>query len=76
MTCHVLRYYRLSPAHCRVASWEDGRIGREVYNAESAVHEGHAVRNMSHQIIAKSLIHISRLLEIELTVNKEDKLVT
>ena len=31
MTCHVLCYMNLAPAHCRVAWWEDGRIGREVF---------------------------------------------
>ena len=32
MTNHMLCYYSLSPAHCYVASWEDSRIRREVFN--------------------------------------------
>ena len=32
MTHQLLRCYLLSPAHCPVALWEDGGIGREVVN--------------------------------------------
>ena len=33
MSCHVLCYYKLSPAHCCVASWENSQIRSEVFKA-------------------------------------------